>query len=57
VTQLCKKGSAKKSHQGHARYGDELLERSKRSCKDEIVVPKKKKKKHTVMIPNNFISV
>jgi hypothetical protein len=41
VTQLCKKTSAKKSQQGHARYGEELLRRSKCSCKNEVVVSMK----------------
>jgi hypothetical protein len=42
ATQLCKKASATKSQRGHAEYR-ELLRRSKRSCKNEVVVPTKKK--------------
>jgi hypothetical protein len=42
ATQLCEKASAKNSQQGHAGYGEELLRRSKRSCKNEVVVHIKK---------------
>jgi hypothetical protein len=44
VAQLCKIASDKKSQQGHAGYGEELLRRSKHSCKNKVVVPMKKKK-------------
>jgi hypothetical protein len=42
ATQLCRSASAKKSQQGYTGYREELL-RSKRSCKNEVVVAMKKK--------------
>jgi hypothetical protein len=36
ATQLCKKASAKESQQGQAGYGEQLLRRSKRSCKMKL---------------------
>jgi hypothetical protein len=42
VTQLCKQASAKKSQQGHTGYEEELLRRSKRSRKIQVVVTMKK---------------
>jgi hypothetical protein len=58
ATQLCKIASAKKSQQGHAGYGEELLTRSKRSCKNEAVVSMKKNRVtevNLIMFPHNNI--